>query len=675
MAVTPLKLLPLLIVSSYAYAQTADTNIPTLESVVAVALSKQVNRVILAPKNPVQPIPAADGAGLLKTIPNMNLTRKGGVASDPLFRGLGGSRLAITADDAYLFGGCGGRMDPPTTYIFPDSYDEVIVTKGPQTVTQGPGLVSGSVAFKRQAKYFPEPDVQFDAAVTAASNSRYDAFANFAAGFDKAYIRADLSRNISHDYKDGAGDKVHSAYQRHAQNIALGITPTENTLIEFAYSRSRGWAEYADRKMDGAFFDRDAYNIHAEARDLNTWLSKLSLDYGYSAVDHGMDTFSHRTVPSMMIGMKMSGMKMSGMKMAPYSTSNPDRRTQTLRFASELNLGPTRTQLGIDWMDDKHRFRSSSGYTLQEGYAYKSQPRLDNQSFSNVGIFAETEWILDEQNKIITGYRHDATKAKYYQANNNYQAALEAGQVSRTYHLNAGFLRYEYENEGMTYFAGYGFAQRSPDFWERNKGNGWNLNKETNHEVDLGLIYQGEQLSGSLTVFASQVKDFILIDKQAARNITARRYGFEGDIEYQFAPHWKVGTSVALTFAQNRTDKRPLAQTPPLEANTYIGYDDGTYSANLLMRNVAAQHRIAANQGNIIGQDSTPSSGFSVFSFNAGWQAHKNLKITAGVDNIFNKKYSEHINKTAADIAGYNPVIGKVYEPGRQYWLRLQASY
>lgn len=665
MAVTPLKLLPLLIASSYAYAQTADTNIPTLESVVAVALSKQVNRIILDPKNPVQPIPAADGAGLLKTIPNMTLTRKGGVASDPLFRGLGGSRLAITADDAYLFGGCGGRMDPPTTYIFPDTYDEVIVTKGPQTVTQGPGLVSGSVAFKRQTKYFPEPDIQFDTAITAASNNRYDAFANFVAGFDKAYIRADLSRNISHDYKDGAGNKVRSAYQRHAQNIALGITPTENTLIEFAYGRSRGWAKYADRKMDGSFFDRDAYNIHAEARDVNSWLSKLSLDYGYSAVDHGMDSFSHRTVPSMM----------HGMKMAPYSTNNPDRRTQTLRFASELRLGSTHTQLGIDWMDDQHRFRSSSGHTLQDGYAYKSQPRLDNQSFSNIGIFAETEWMLNEQNKIVTGYRHDTTKAKYHQASNNYQAALAAGQGSRTYHLNAGFLRYEYENAGMTYFAGYGFAQRSPDFWERNKGNGWNLNKETNHEVDLGLIYQGERLSGSLTVFASQVKDFILIDKQDARNITARRYGFEGDIEYQFAPHWKIGTSVALTFAQNRTDKRPLAQTPPLEANTYIGYDDGTYSANLLMRNVAAQHRIAENQGNIIGQDSTQSAGFSVFSFNMGWKAHKNLKITAGIDNIFNKKYSEHINKTAADIAGYNPVIGKVYEPGRQYWLRLQASY
>ena len=47
-----------------------------------------------------------------------------------------------------------------------------------------------------------------------------------------------------------------------------------------------------------------------------------------------------------------------------------------------------------------------------------------------------------------------------------------------------------------------------------------------------------------------------------------------------------------------------------------------------------------------------------------------------GVDNIFDKTYREFISKGAADIAGYNPVLGQqLNEPGRQFWLRLEGTF
>ena len=47
------------------------------------------------PRDPRQPVPAADGAGYLKTIPGFSVVRKGGVSADPLMRGMGGSRLMM----------------------------------------------------------------------------------------------------------------------------------------------------------------------------------------------------------------------------------------------------------------------------------------------------------------------------------------------------------------------------------------------------------------------------------------------------------------------------------------------------------------------------------------------------------------------------------------------------
>ena len=77
-------------------------------------------------------MPAHDGADYLKTIPGFSVIRKGGTDGDPVFRGMAGSRLNILLDGEQILGGCGNRMDPPTAYVFPESYDKITVLKGPQ---------------------------------------------------------------------------------------------------------------------------------------------------------------------------------------------------------------------------------------------------------------------------------------------------------------------------------------------------------------------------------------------------------------------------------------------------------------------------------------------------------------------------------------------------------------
>lgn len=150
-------LLPLPFFLSNAFAEEPQSTTSLAPIVVTGVSQKSANTVKLNPKTTLQPLPAGDGADLLQSVANMSVIRKGGSSGDPLFRGLGGSRLSIQADDQFIHGGCSNRMDPPTAYIFPSAYDEVVVTKGPQTVTQGTGLVAGAVRFVRKE---PEFDTQ-----------------------------------------------------------------------------------------------------------------------------------------------------------------------------------------------------------------------------------------------------------------------------------------------------------------------------------------------------------------------------------------------------------------------------------------------------------------------------------------------------------------------------------
>jgi iron complex outermembrane receptor protein len=123
----------------------------TLDEVVVTApqISAPLT-VSMNPKAPRQPVPAHDGADYLKTIPGFSVIRKGGTDGDPVFRGMAGSRVSVLLNGETILGGCGGRMDPPTAYVFPAAYDRITVLKGPQTVLYGPGNSGATVMFERR---------------------------------------------------------------------------------------------------------------------------------------------------------------------------------------------------------------------------------------------------------------------------------------------------------------------------------------------------------------------------------------------------------------------------------------------------------------------------------------------------------------------------------------------
>lgn len=657
------------------------------EVVVTAPQSDEPLTVRTNPKAPRQPLPAHDGADYLKTIPGFSVIRKGGTDGDPVFRGMAGSRLNILLDGETILGGCGGRMDPPTAYVFPAAYDRITVLKGPQTVLHGPGNSAGVVLFEREIKRAEQAGVKANASVMGGSFGRNDEMAEVRAGTPDYYILGNATRSHSGNYKDGNGVKVHSAYTRWSGNAALGWTPDDHTRLELTLAKSDGEAAYADRSVDGSKFERDNYGLKFEKKRISSAVDSIEAQVYYNYIDHVMDNYSLRTPPPPTMMMPNN-----------YAAMNPGRKTTGGRMAITMLPGDaSKITVGIDSQNNTHTNRMVMAASAAAAETYQSAVRSEDAEFRNIGVFGEAGYMVSEQGRIVGGLRFDDWNAKDNRAamimRGMAMVANPTSKQSRNETLTSGFMRYEHGLDSSTVYVGLGRTERAPDYWEliskesATTASAFNTNPEKTTQLDIGVNIAGEGLSGSISAFYSKVNDFILIQSNVnkgtmmmpalvsiARNIKATTYGAEAGLTYPVANNWKLNGSLAYVHGENDTDNVPLGQIPPLEARIGANYDNKVWSAGALLRLVSEQDRFTINQGNIAGQDIGRTSGFGVFSVNGGWRPRKGMQLTAGVDNLFDRVYAEHISRAGSMVSGFTQTT-RVNEPGRTVWVKGNAEF
>ncbi|MFW6353233.1 MAG: TonB-dependent copper receptor [Verrucomicrobiota bacterium] len=655
--------------------------------VVVASTATSPLEAVFDPNAPAQPLPAQDGADVLKHVPGFAVIRKGGTDGDPVLRGMAGSRLGIRLDGQVTLGGCGARMDPPTAYVFPAAYDRVRILKGPQTVLHGPGQSAGIVLFESDPPVFETFDASLQTQTTTGNWGRVDLAVDGQVGAVEGFARFHLTRTASDDYEDGDGQRVHANHLRWSAHAALGWTPDRETLVQVSAIVSDGEAAYADRLMDGVKFARESVSLRLRRERPSLFLARAEFEIGLSEIDHVMDNYSLRAfAPAPM--------------MAHRTVSNPDRRTLVGR--ARLDLTPAaeawRFALGGDHQSDRHRLRRSMN---EDALPYERLPRREDAEFSQWGLFGEATHAFDAQRRLVAGLRLDHWRATDHRAERRLAMMgtrpNPTAEVERTETLPSGFLRYEHDLPAGagSLFLGLGHVARFLDYWEliRNEAPGslsaFLSEPERTTQLDLGATRQlGERLEVALSAFASEIDDFALVENgwnkpagamgtRAAivtRGIEARTWGGEAGAVWRPGEPWRIDLSLAYTQGKNETDDVPLAQIPPLEARLGVTYRQARWSAGGLLRAVAAQNRVAVGQGNIVGQDLGPTDGFATLALHAAWTPTPRTRLSAGVDNLFDTPYAEHLSRAGAAVAGY-PQTTRVNEPGRTLWARLDLQF
>ncbi|MNZ65718.1 Ferric enterobactin receptor precursor [compost metagenome] len=394
-----------------------------------------------------------------------------------------------------------------------------------------------------------------------------------------------------------------------------------------------------------------------------------------------MDNYSLRTP---------SGMGM----MAGPMASNVDRRTLGGRLAATWSWDDFKLVSGVDAQTNEHRKRSGMGIGT-----YDEQPWNKDADFHNYGAFGELTWYAAERDRLIGGARLDRASAR------DYRQTLGSGMSARpnptaddtrSDTLPSGFLRYEHDlaDSATTLYAGLGHAQRFPDYWELfspNLGPAGSANAfdgiepEKTTQLDFGTQYEGEKLKAWASGYVGEINDYILFrytsngmmgSTSQARNVDARIMGGELGASYQLTDNWKTDATLAYAWGKNTTDDRALPQMPPLDARFGLTYEEGDWSASGLWRVVAHQGRVAKGEGNVVGQDFDESAGFGVLSLNAAYRLSRHFKVSAGIDNLLDKDYAEHLN--LAGNAGFGFPANdpeSIREPGRTLWTKVDFSF
>ena len=618
-------------------------------------------------KMPRQPVPASDGSDYLKTIPGFSQIRNGGTNGDPVFRGMFGSRLRILTNDSEMLGACPSRMDAPTSYISPENFDVLNMVKGPQTVLWGPGNSAGTIRFEREKPDFTEAGIKGNASVLTASNHRFDTNADISMGNEKGYVRLIGNKSRSNDYKDGNGDKVPSKWDKWNADIAVGWTPDEYTLFELTAGKGDGEARYAGRGMDGSQFKRDSLGLRFEKSNIGTVLDKVEASMYYNYADHIMDNYSLRsTSNSMGSGHMSSSHSMMNMPMK----MRVDRETIGGRMMSTWIWSDYELRTGVDMQTNQHRKNSDNSW-------------IKDAKFQDYGVFSELSWNTSQQGKIVSGARLDRVIV-----DNN----TDIGSAGRNTVMPAGFARYEHSlsDVPVMLYAGVGYTERFPDYWELfspklgpdGTSNVFDtLKTEKTTQLDIGAKYSNDKTNAWVSAYVGHVDDFILFRYSATNsgmsqveNVNAMIMGGELGVAQKLSDEWKADASLAYSWGENRTDGSALPQMPPLESRFGLSWEKGDWTTTGLIRVVSRQDRVAINDGNVVGKDFSKSAGFTIFSVNTAYLVNENVKLSAGVDNLFDKSYSEHLNLAGNSGFGYSS-NSPVNEPGRTFWAKMNLTF
>ncbi|AIO68538.1 TonB-dependent copper receptor [Burkholderia oklahomensis] len=655
---------------------TADAPVlPTIEVVAAPESTPLV--VVTDPKAPRQPLPASDGADYLKTIPGFASIRSGGTNGDPVLRGMFGSRLNIVANGMPTLGACPGRMDAPTSYIAPESYDKVTVVKGPQTVLYGPGASAGTVLFERVTPRFRANGMRFDGSVVGGSFGRNDQNVDVTAGTPDFYGRVTANHAHSQDYEDGNGRTVPSQWDKWNADAALGWTPDDNTRLELTAGTGDGYARYAGRGMDGAHFRRETFGLKFDKKHIGDVLDRIEAQVFYNEADHVMDNYTLRMPdPTSSMPMRMA--------------SEVRRRTLGARVAATLRFTDAfKLVTGVDAQSNRLDSRSAMGMQNYGGKPWNPQANM-----WNAGAFGELTWYASDVSRVIGGARIDYAAARDKRATMGGMMSMRNPTFDdlRSRVLPSGFVRYERDLASLpvTWYAGIGHAERFPDYWElfsAKRGPSGSVNAfsatepEKTTQLDIGAQYKSDKLDAWVSAYAGYVQDFILLDyvtgpmgqTTQATNVNAQIMGGELGASWRPLAPWRFDASLAYAWGRNVQSGAPLPQMPPLEARFGVEYSRGPWSAGGLWRVVAPQHRYALNEGNVVGKDFGPSAGFGVLSLHAQYNVSKAVQISVGIDNVLDKAYAEHLNLAGNAGFGY-PANLPVTEPGRTAWIRLSTK-
>lgn len=659
---------------------------------------------------PIEPIlmkdfsfqPVHDLGDFLRQEPNVSGIRKGGIAIDPVARGFKYSQVSVLLNNGVkIEGGCPNRMDPVVSHVENEDISKVEVVKGPYVLKYGPVMGALINIQTTQPESYSQPAIHGKVLFGFESNwNGQREHLELSGGNKDVYFRTSCGFKGYGSYTAGNGELFNTAFKKSYATVDAGFRIKKNHrfMLNYAYDQGNN-VQFPALPMDEQLDRTNITSLNYEALNLGKTFNSLQVQGYFSTVYHVMDNYNRPSSKTMQSITTVNALNAGG------------------KLVSFWTVGDCKIITGLDY---EHVFKDGQKQMtmkmVMNGDTFTSVKFanvFNKDVWTNVGLFGEL------QSKFGNFDFTAALRLDYNQANSSDTFSLVNNGIEYFDKLNSEYINLSLNAgikkkliSGFYLTAALGLGTRSPSVLERfiklmpvqfdsydYLGNP-QLKPEQNYQIDLGLNYDLPEIgSFSANGFFSLVHNYILGKilppsvikpstqgapgvKQFANVNFVYLTGFEFVYRSPVNFKWGVMATAAATYGTNpdavkyiltsgqvsgeeQIHNDPLPEIPPLEGSLqfYYKFFNAKFVPRLSIRMVNSQNRVSEAYLEQV----TP--GFLTAAFSLAYTPCNYFSVSAGIENILNNAYYEHLNRR---IIG---TVQKLYEPGRVFYINLAIQF
>lgn len=607
---------------------------------------------------------------ILSRLPEVSLLRRGSYGMEPSIRSFTGGQINVLVDGMRIHGACTDKMDPATIYIEPINLENL------QVQTAFTGFISGSAIGGTLNMKMAEPDFLNVNKVTGIISSGYQTAAksfyesarlNYSTG--KWAFRMSGTYRNNKNYRSGGGDIIDfSQYEKVNYSLSAKYQHTPYTYFKADLLGDDGWnIGYPALPMDVGYAAARIGSLSMHRENPSNSLYKWQVKIYANKIDHSMDDTKRPNVP---MHMDMPGWsKTYGAYSEAELKINKKQRLQLRADGSStfLKASMTMYQPGelpmymLTWPDNrKNQYGLSISWLMQLDSSLKLQLTGRTDLITHHLISQEAKDQVS-----IFGYpsanRNDLLKNI---------SALLSKKISQKIKVSASIA---YAERIPTASELYGFYLFNSNDGYDYIGNP-ELNIEKSLQADLSAMYNWKnnrvQLSyfysrlfdyitgtinssfSTMTIGANGVKEFINIPDATVT-------GIEGSVILKPIPVIDVVSTIRYTAGKDN-EGRSLPFIAPLKSTTSVRYQPKNFSVQLETEAASKQDRVSIKSG----EDFTP--GYFLVHTRLGYSTKmfdNAIELQAGMENIFDRKYHEHLD------------WGNIPRQGRNVYVQVKVSF
>lgn len=507
-----------------------------------------------------------------------------------------------------------------------------------------------------------------------------------------------------------SGKIKNSQFEDYSIAGSLNIIPVNNHLIKLNYQLLKaenvgipGSAVFpSNADVRYPHEKRELISTGYEIQNITPGFYKLSFKFSHQLIERDVENIPH-VVQNIPATGTTPARRVSVLKILPSA----DHNNNNVQLQGNFLLGEENNLIiGLDYWDRKYNGNrerhqlievlNSEGNVVNTTNRIIGESPLPNSKFSSLGLYAQNETEIIKNKFLLSlgarvdkiDVRGETTLNPVYEIVNGVRNNTPAGQFIIWNEVEDNDVSYS-ANIGLKYSVNYnldltlslGYAFRSPSLEERFQyidqgsyirlGNP-NLNTETGRSADFGIRYYSDRLKIISSLFYNYFNNLV-IEKPGSfegrpafikSNVgEAKLYGFDLRSDYNFYNDMILFLTASYVKGDDITTGGHLPNIPPLNGTTGVKFNVSDFLEADISSTIFAEQNNTAS-----GEIKTP--GYAVFNLpliskriNLG---SVSLRISGGVDNVFDKNYRNHLSTTRGSITT---------EPGRNFYIKLSTNW